>query len=512
MAGGKQSPRQKMINLMYLVFIAMLAMNMSKEVLSAFGFMNEGITENNATTTAKNNAAYSSLASKASDQPAEYGPINSEAQKIKSLSDDFYAYLDNLKSEMTKDVEDKKAYQSMDKTDFLDTYFFKGDKFTKKGDEFLAKIVSFRAGINAALGSNSTLKSTVNKRFNTDKQTNKDGRKVEWLKYRYEGFPLIASIANLTQMQSNIKNTESDILTSLLGGKLESEVSLSNYEGIVKLDKTAYFVGEKVTGKVVLGRYDASMVPDKVILNGRDLTKSAKGGQVNIDLRASKLGDNDIKGVITFTENGEPVPVSFSSTYTVIPEPNDAVISADAMNVVYRGVENPVSVSLPGVSNNNLKVSATGGKITPQGSKYIITPGAGTEMTVNVSATLSSGKKVNSPKKFRVKDIPAAMGMARGDFGIVRMPKSSVSRATIGAGLPDFVFDLKLKVNSFKVKVPGQLTVIVRGTTFNAAAKKALNRARRGDVITIFDIEAVIENNTSYKLKKVMPVSIEISN
>jgi len=511
MAGGKQSPRQKMINLMYLVFIAMLAMNMSKEVLSAFGFMNEGITENNATTTAKNNNAYSSLASKANDQPAEYGPINSEAQKIKSLSDGFYAYLDNLKSEMTKDVEDKKAYQSMDKTDFLDTYFFKGDNFTKKGDEFLAKIASFRTGINAALGANSTLKSTVSKRFNTDEQTNKDGKKIQWLKYRYEGFPLIASIANLTQMQSNIKNTESDILTSLLGGKLESEVSLSNYKGIVQLDKTAYFVGEKVTGKVVLGRYDASMVPDKVTLNGRNYT-NIKSGQVILDLRASKLGDNDIKGVISFTENGETVPVEFNSTYTVIPEPNDAVISADAMNVVYRGVENPVSVSLPGVSNNNLKVTATGGKITPRGSQYIITPGAGDSMTVDVSATLSSGKPVKSSKPFRIKDIPAAMGMARGDFGIVRMPKTSVARATIGAGLPDFVFDLKLKVNSFKVKVPGQLTVTVRGTTFNAAAKKALSRARRGDVITIFDIVAVIENNTSYKLKKVIPVSIEISN
>ena len=92
------------------------------------------------------------------------------------------------------------------------------------------------------------------------------------------------------------------------------------------------------------------------------------------------------------------------------------------------------------------------------------------------------------------------------------MPKTSVGRVTIGAGLQDFVFDLKLKVTKFSVKVPGQLAVTVNGTTFNAAAKKAIGRARRGQQITIFDIEAVIENNTSYKLKKVMPVIIEISN
>tara|TARA_R110002124_G_scaffold235776_3_gene401052 strand:- start:10 stop:1545 length:1536 start_codon:yes stop_codon:yes gene_type:complete len=511
MAGGKMSPRQKMINLMYLVFIAMLALNMSKEVLSAFGFMNAGIEENNATTTRKNAAAYASLASKATDQAAKYGPINTQAIKIKSLSNSFYSYLDNLKTEMTNTVEDSKDYQSMDKTDFLDTYFFEGDNYTAKGDEFLTKIASFRNGINAVLGTNETLKATVNRRFNTDIQTDKEGKKIPWLKYRYEGFPLIASIANLTQMQSNIKNTESDILTNLLGGKLESEVSLSNYKGIVQLDKTAYYVGEKVTGKVVLGRYDASMVPDKVTLNGSNY-KNVKAGQVILDLRANKLGDNTIKGKITFKENNKDVDVEFNSSYTVIPEPNDAVISADAMNVVYRGVDNPVSVSLPGVSNNNLKVTATGGNIISSGSSYIIKAGKGSDMTINVGATLSSGKKINSSKKFRVKDIPAAQASVREEFGLVRMPKTSVARAAIGAGLPDFVFDLQLKVISFKVKVPGQLTVLVNGTTFNAAAKKALARARRGDQVTIFDIEAVIKNNTSYKLKKVLPVIIEISN
>lgn len=513
MAGGKLSPRQRMINLMYLVFIAMLALNMSKEVLSAFGFMNEGISENNTTTTQKNANAYASLASKANDQPAEYGPINAEALKIKALSDNFYSYLENIKSELEKSVEDSKDYQSMDKTDFLDEYFFKGDNYTPKGDEFLAKIASYREGIIAALGSNETMKTTVNRRFDTGIQTDKDGKEIPWLKYRFEGFPLIASIANFTQMQSNIRNTESDILTSLLGGKLESEVSLSNYEGIVKLDKTAYYVGEKVTGLIVLGRYDANMKPDKVTLNGRDITNAANAGQIKLNINAgSRLGDNDLKGTITFTENGQPVPVPFTSKYTVIPEPNDAVISADAMNVVYRGVDNPVSVSLPGVSSNDLNVTGTGGQVIKTGNGYLVKPGTGNEMKINVGATLTSGKKVTSAKTFRIKDIPAAQGSARGEFGIVKMPKSSVARADIGAGLPDFVFDLRLKVNSFKVKVPGQLTVLVNGTTFNAAAKKVLQRARRGDIITIFDIEAVIENNTSYKLNKVLPVSIEITN
>jgi gliding motility-associated protein GldM len=510
MAGGKMSPRQKMINLMYLVFIAMLAMNMSKEVLSAFGFINEDLVESNKSLSLKNKNSYENLDTKAQDQVEKFGLLKVKADKIKSLSTDYYVYLEGLKTEMIEKIEDKSDYESMDKTDFLDAYFFKGDGFTVKGKEFVDRINSYKDGVVTVLGSDyGTLTSIVNKRFNTDSKGN-----IPWLKHRFEGFPMVASLTNFTKLQANIKNTENDILSSLLGGQLESDSKLTtnNYKGIVRLDKTAYFSDEKVTGQVVLGRYDSNLIPSKVTMNGRDITKSVKDGQVLLNMAAGSVGEKTIKGVITFIQDGKPEDIPFESSYTVIPEPNDVVISADAMNVVYRGVDNPVSISLPGVSSNKLIVRTTGGLITKRGSGWIIKPGRGTELTVNVSATLSSGKKVNSPKKFRVKDIPTAMGMIRGEFGVVRMPKTSIGRATISAGLPDFVFDLKLRVNKFTVKVPGQLAVTVNGTVFNAAAKRVLARARRGDQITIFDIEAVIQNNTSYKLNKVLPIIIEVSN
>ena len=322
---------------------------------------------------------------------------------------------------------------------------------------------------------------------------------------------MIASLTILTQMQADIKNTEADIVADLLGGKLEEALSLDNYKGIVALDKNAYFAGEKVTGKIVLGRYDATLVPDKVTLNKKPYT-NIKDGQVIIDLPAGNVGSHDIKGQITFTQNGEPINVVFESSYSVIPEPSSAVVSADKMNVVYRGLQNPISVSLPGVSDNNLDVTVTGGSLSGKNGKFNLNPGSGQTAIINVKATLSSGKKVTSKKDFRIKDIPAAMGSARGQYGVVRMPKTSLGRTPIGAGLPDFVFDLKLKVNSFKVKVPGQVTVLVRGTVFNAQAKKALSKAKRGDVVTIFDINASIIGNSSYKLQKVLPVSIEITN
>lgn len=509
MAGGKISPRQKMINLMYLVFIAMLAMNMSKEVLSAFGFMNEKLNDSNLSATQKNNAAYDNLATKASEQKEKFGELNEKAKKIKGLSSDYYSYLAELKSKMTADLEDKKSYESMDKTDFLDNYFFKGDQYSDEGKEFVKKMNSYRDGIKGVLGKGyESLKNGLDKRFNTAIKTDKEGNKIPWLEYHYKGFPLVASLTNMTQIQADVKNTETDVVTSLLGGKMEESLSLSNYKGIVALDKNAYFSGEKVKGKVVLGRYDATMVPDKVTLNGKDY-KNIKDGQVIIDMPAGSVGNKNIKGSITFTQNGKPVEVPFESTYSVISQPGEAVISADKMNVVYRGLQNPISVSLPGVPDKDIRVSGAGKRIGP--GKYLLSPKAGKTVTINVSAKLSSGKNVSSKKVFRVKDIPAAVTMVDGKSGNIRMPRNALATARIGAGLPDFMFDLKLKTLGYKIKVPGQITVTVSGNKLSAKAKKTLSKARRGDVINIYEVRAQIVGN-AYKIKRVLGATIELTN
>jgi len=177
MAGGKETPRQKMIGMMYLVFIAMLALNMSKEVLSAFGFMNEKLTENNISTIEKNNQAYTNLATKALDQPEKFNNLNTQAIQIKTYSADFYAYLEDLKTKMTADLDNKKDYESMDKTAFLDEYFFKGDKFTDEGKQFLAQINGFRTDVTNVLGENKQFDNILVKRFSTNVVANRDGKK-----------------------------------------------------------------------------------------------------------------------------------------------------------------------------------------------------------------------------------------------------------------------------------------------------------------------------------------------
>lgn len=512
MASGKMSPRQKMINLMYLIFIAMLALNMDKEVLAAFGIMTEQLTESTISTKQKNEAAYQSLALQAKEQEAKFGPLKQKADSIRALSRDFNAYLADLKNKMQAEVDDPTAYATMDKSDFLDEYFFVGDDLKPEGQEFVNRVDNYREGVKDILGNNfPELRNTVQTRFKTDPYVNNDGVELSWIDYRYKGYPLVASLMNLTQLQSNIENTESDVLSTLLQGEQKAQLSLSNYNGIVRLDKTAYFAGEQVKGEVVLGRYDATLVPDKVTLNGKDATNLVQNGQVIIDMPAGNVGQKTIKGTITFTQDGEPVNVPFESEYSVIAEPSSAVVSADKMNVVYRGLDNPISVSLPGVGSSNLRVSATGATLVKNGNGYILRPGSGDVATVNVSATLSSGNTVNTPATFRIKDIPAAQGSVRGQYGTVRMPASGLANAPIAAGLPDFEFDLNLEVTSFKIKVPGELTVINNGSTLSAAAKKVLSKAKRGDMVNIYDIKARVVNS-NYELKQVLPVNIDIIN
>ena len=358
MASGKLSPRQKMINIMYLVFIAMLAMQMSKEVLSAFGYMNEKLTDNNTTASVKNKTTLENLATKAKEQPEKYSELFVKATEVDKLSSKFNDYLEGKKQFFLTGYDDLKDYESMDPTGIVDEHFFKGDKLTTEGQEFLDHVNGYRDAIIKIVGEKSQLAANIKNRFDTSDQDTEDG-KQGWVENRYEGFPLISTVTNLTSMQTDIRTTQSEIFGNLLGGQLESDVSMSNYKTILIPEKSAFFQGENFKGKIVLGRYDASLKPSEVVVNGNKITTIVDGGAV-LDFPAGAVGERDIKGKFVFIENGKPVEIPIESSYAVIPKPNSAVISADKMNVVYRGVANPMTISIPGIPDNLVNASGAG--------------------------------------------------------------------------------------------------------------------------------------------------------
>ena len=526
MAGGKLSPRQKMINLMYLVFIAMLALNMSKEVLSAFGLLEEKITQSNESTDLRNDAFMANLAIKASDEPQTYADLNEKAKQINTLSNTLDNYIEEIKTGMMKTVkpDQQDNYEVQDKPDFLDTKFFKGDKLSKDGLLFESNMLAYRDGIIDILGDDyPVISKSVNEQFGMQEESPRGKKvKVNALKFHFEGFPMIASKTKLTQIQSNIKTIQNDILSTMMRGEQTASLSVntSNYSTLLETPKSAYYAGEIFDGSIVLGRVDDQTKPNRVelTLDGKTLVEGKdfvfEGGRVKLNVSAGSPGDHTLEGNLIFKQDGEETEVPVSRSFSTISKPNAAVIAADKMNVVYRGVDNPMTISIPGIPDNNVSGSATGLSKGSKG-KYIMRPGKGREVTITASGTLPDGVRINTPAKFRIKDIPRPTGTIRGEDGNggpVRMNRQGLEISSVGAMLLDFDFDLNLKVNGFKFKVPGQPTVVVKGNKLNAQGKSALKRAKRGDVVQIFDINAYITNNKSYKLKKVSPVVVEITN
>ena len=520
MAGAKLSARQKMINLMYLIFIAMLALNMSKEVLSAFGLMNERLTESNTATTTRNTTFMDGLAAKATEQPAKYKPLKAQADQISTLANDFNAYLENLKGEMTSTVDDPSDYEIMDKGDYLDNNFFKGAKLKPAGEEFLNQIQVFREGVVNVLSDDPRYKeisNDVKKKFSTEPTPNRDGNVYPWLDAHFKGFPLVASLTKMTQLQSDIKTTQSEVLGVMLQGKLSNEVSMSNYTTLLETSKSAYFNGEQFDGQIVLGRKDESTKPNRVelTLDGRTLNDSEytiEEGKVKLKFGTGNPGEHKIAGKLIFLEDGEEQEVNVEQSFATVPKPNSATISADKMNVVYRGVKNPMTISFAGISDNNVRANASG-LTRIRGSKYIIdvTQVKGREVTINVNGTLPGGEAVNDRAKFRIKDLPRPTGTIRGENGLIKMQRNSLEISTVGAKFEDFDFELPLNVKGFKFKVPGQPTINVSGGKLNSRAKAALRKAKRGSAVQIFDIQAKAKG-VSIILKKVSPVFIELTN
>jgi gliding motility-associated protein GldM len=524
MAGGNLSPRQKMINLMYLVFIAMLALNMSKEVLSAFGLLNTKLTIANTATQSRNESFLASLAIKAKDQPEQYAEVKAKADKAVVITRKLDSYLENLKTQMMKTVkvDDVDNYEVQDQPDFLDTKFFQGDKLKPGGKEFLAEMNDYRTGMVSLFGEEyPDVKASVESDFSTEPVLNRDGEKVNWLNYNFEGFPMIASMTKLTQLQTDIKSNSSDLLSKILAGQQASALAMSQYTTLLESPKSAYYTGEVFDGAIVLGRVDDKTVPNRaeLTLDGRKLEQgkdySFEGGRVVLDVGAGNAGEHKLEGKLVFLEDGKETDVPVSRSFSTISPPNSATISADKMNVVYRGVKNPLTISMDGVPNNNVNAKASG-LSRGSGSSYImdVTTVKGREVKINVTGTID-GKSFPSSKVFRIKDIPRPTGTIRGEDGNggpVRMQRQGLEISSVGAMLLDFDFDLKLKVTGFSFKVAGQPTVTVSGDKLNAQAKGALKRAKRGETVQIFDINAKIAGNSSYKLPRITPVFVELTN
>ena len=513
------SPRQRMINLMYLVFIAMMALNMGKEVLSAFGLMNEKLQTANERYQLTNEAAFAELERKEQEKPEDYKEALEKARQVRELSNEYYAYLSTLKEEVMSQASNKTDYQVMDKSDFLDEKFFKTDGLKPEGQKFLDEINKYRTQLVSLLGAkDEALKKIIEERFSTgenNKVKDREGNTVGWVQYNYEGFPYIASVTKFSQLQSDIRQTEQDFYKAMLGEKMKEELSMKHYTTLLEQSRGAYYANQQFDGAIVLGRKDNSTKPKRVelTLDGRKLSESeveVVEGKIKLKVNTGNVGEHKIAGTLYYEQDGQETPVEVAQSFTTIPRPNEAVISADKMNVVYRGVVNPMTISMPGVPDNQVTASAPG-LSRKSGPNYIMKPNVGSaEVTINVTGTIE-GQKFSSSKKFRIKDIPKPEGAILRTTGAVKLAKANILAGELSVAFNDFDFDLSTKVNSFRILVPGQPSVVVQGSRVSAspAAAAAVNRAKKGDIIQISEIRYSVSGYSGTP-KPATPISIEV--
>ena len=519
MAGGKQTPRQKMINLMYLVFIAMLALNMSKEVLSAFGSINEKLDRANTSYESKNTLALAEISKKA-DENDEFKAAAATANAASQLSKTYNDYIALQKEMLLSEVEDNTDYETMDTSGYLDALYYEGGKITQAGQEYLDQMDTYKNGMVALLGdTNPTLTSQINVDFSSADIIDGDGVTKNYISYNYVAFPLVSSLTKMTQIQNDIKSVENELFSTLLSGNLKALAKMDNYETVMTTSKGAYYTGSTFDGMLSLGRVDASTKPARVelLVDGKEIKANQfdyDGGRVVLKVGTGSVGDHKITGKLVYMQDGNEVEVLVDKKFTTINKPNNATIAADKMNVVYRGVSNPMTITFAGIQDNKIRANAAG-LTRVKGSAYAMNPGTGREVTINVSGTLPDGDPVRDSATFRIKDIPRPTGTIRGedgDGGCVRMQRQGLEKSSVGAALQDFDFDLKLNVTGFSFKVSGQPTIKVNGRKLNSQASGALKRAKRGETLQIFDITANIAGNSSYKLKKISPICIELTN
>ena len=520
MAKGKLSPRQKMINLMYLVFIAMLAMQIDQEIIRSYQDTNQSLTDSRTLAQDKNKIFKQTLTEKAKNSPETFGAAQSQYSGMESQADELVNFIEDIKSELKKesgynnesqDVEEN--FSSLNNTEAGTNKFFNGGDAeipSPTSKELLSKMASLKDYIVQNFSSSEDLKSVVNrakKNLSADDSKYKKQGKT-WLQYKFYNQPLIAALSNLEVIQSEVRNLQSDALSLMLKEKVDADIQFNAYEAIVA-GPTAIQQGETATAKVLIGTY-ASTLPGLKIDNAQVVN-----GQGIINLGGA-LGEHTIGGNISFLgDKGKVVSMPYTFKYDVVSGKeavafeSGALLSADKMMVLYRGVANPISGSILGADNSQTTLSAPGASVSKTGGgKWNVTPGSGSTIALTISGKGPNGKPISQKFDFRIKNVPPPQGQIRGE-NVLNMPASSIPNQTISAAIPEFDFPVTFTVTSFKFKVPGRAAMLVNGSSMSSVASM-VKGLRSGDIVYVADIQATASGLGGQTLKKISPIVINV--
>lgn len=475
-----QEPRQKMINIMYLVLMALLALEIPDTILNAFVVVNKGLAVTNKNYDEKNQASFAQFDFAMRNNPAKTKPYYDKAKLVKQWSSTLCSYIDSVKHVLIAEAEHLplKSADTLKLSEVnnlgnedIPTHFLINDAAAENGSKGEAhqikmKLNEFRKNvINLVKQIRATDTTGLNIGLLTPDEFSKvEGRKVNWEVYNFYSTPLAAAITSLSHVQNDVKNTEATIVQYLLGSisandfkfdKLISEVvPVSNYINLGDSFKAQLFVSAfSSTQKPKIYVGDVDTLTGKIL--GHVDSINVSNGIGHYAIRTDHEGPVKFAGVIDIkAPDGTIKSYPFHSEYLVAKPA--VVISPTQMNVFYIGVDNPVEISVPGVPSDALRPAFQGpGSISGSKGKYTVrvSSGAGTNCHIAVSATLADGsKKSFPPQEFRIKAVPDPTCYVLNKKGNIRVPKAQLALAeTVQARMENFDFNLPYTVTSFQM-------------------------------------------------------------
>jgi len=484
-----KEPRQKMINIMYLVLTALLALNVSSEILHAFIVVDKSLMTSNTNLTTANGTLYKSLESKLTDpQTAERAkPWNEKALQAQKLSAELDSYINQLKTDLKKEagskmVDGKEQFKE-DDLEAATRLFGNGEGGKKQGPILEAKLKAYK---DAMLAIDPAIKKEFEQNFPVDvsPQVGQDGKTKEFTEAFFHMTPTVAGLTLLSKFQNNVKNAENLVVTYCHNQVGAVKVVYDQFAALVGQSSNYVMPGEDMEITAGVGAYSKAAQP-QITINGSAASLDADGRAV-YKFQASGGGARSVPVSVTYTKpDGTKESKTFDVKYTV-GTPGGAAVMLDKMNVFYIGVDNPVTIGSP-TGWDKTTVSMSGGSISGTGSKRTVRVTAVGPASINVVA---DGKP--SKFDFRVKKIPDPVFKVAD--GKVRMPSVTFkSQQFCRAELENFDFDLKFTIVSATVYFSGANFPNVAQTSINgnslAPLSAFMGRCGPGSVVTFDNVK-----------------------
>lgn len=499
-----REPRQKMINMMYLVLTAMLALNVSAEILNAFKTVNNSLENTNKTVNKSTETIMASLQAKTTDpSTATKAQIwYPKAQQVQSLSKSVFDYIDGLKTKIMDaagaDIAHGKTEYKEDNLDVATRLMV--DK--KEGKELYKRLDQYKKDIlnvdPASIGKEFATSLPIDLSMPPTKNKGNN----DWSSAYFRMVPTVAAITMLSKFENDVKTAENRVIAYCHEQVGKVEVRFDTYAAIVGQSSTYLMPGQQIEITAGVGAFSKAAQP-KITINGQSAPLGDDGAS-HLKIDGGGIGAHTIGVNISYVDqDGKPQTINKNVEYTV--GQANASIALDKMNVLYIGVDNPVTIAASGGGDDKVQVSIAGGggSFSKIGAgKYIFRVNS---VTDDCKITVSVDGKVAGISQFRVRTIPTPVATVGGYASGDNVPAGAFkAQAGVGAYIKDFPFDLKYSVTSFSISADTDEGDVEEapctGNTWSDKALTMIKNLKAGKLVTIDNIRAVGPDGRNMKL------------